>query len=179
MEIIEMTPELKQELNLLADMMLMVDGYKSCLKSESEAEATIYHRGIKGHKMKLSKNILNYVAITLGVIVIVFIAYKLHTNFKIKAMKKDIVYAIAYSKDLNSRGEIKGRSTSLKGANTGQLLTNIIGTATVNVKEDSLGGSLTITFPNVGAYYCPHLVKEFNRFMEANCQNETLVLYGI
>jgi hypothetical protein len=95
--------------------------------------------------MKLSKNILNYVAITLGVIVIVFIAYKLHTNFKIKAMKKDIVYAIAYSKDLNSRGEIKGRSTSLKGANTGQLLTNIIGTATVNVKEDSLGGSLTIT----------------------------------
>jgi hypothetical protein len=36
MEIIEMTPELKQELNLLADMMLMVDGYKSCLESESE-----------------------------------------------------------------------------------------------------------------------------------------------
>jgi hypothetical protein len=36
MKISEMTPEIKQKLNLLADMMLMVDGYKSCLHSESE-----------------------------------------------------------------------------------------------------------------------------------------------
>jgi hypothetical protein len=36
MKICEMTPEIRQKLNLLADMMLMVDGYKSCLDSESE-----------------------------------------------------------------------------------------------------------------------------------------------
>jgi hypothetical protein len=129
--------------------------------------------------MKLSKNILNYVALPLGVIIIGFIAYKFQTNFKIKAMKKDILYAIEYSKDLNSKGEIKEGSVSLKGANTGLLLTNIINNGTVNIKEDSLGGSLMITLPDVSSYYCPHLVKEFNRFMEANCQNDTLVLYGI
>jgi hypothetical protein len=32
-----MSPDIKQELNLLADMMLMVDGYESCLDSKSDA----------------------------------------------------------------------------------------------------------------------------------------------
>ena len=31
-----MTPKIKQELNLLADMMLMIDGYRSCLESDSK-----------------------------------------------------------------------------------------------------------------------------------------------
>jgi hypothetical protein len=129
--------------------------------------------------MKLTKNIKLYGSLSVFAIVAIFIANEIRANLNVKAMRQDIVYAIAYSKDLNSRGEIDESSTSLKGANTGQLLTNIIDTGTVKVEEDGLGGRLVITLPNVGAYHCPDLVKEFNRFIEAKCQNDTLVLYGV
>jgi hypothetical protein len=35
-----MTPKIKEELNLLADMMLMVEGYKSCL--HNNPKGTLY-----------------------------------------------------------------------------------------------------------------------------------------
>jgi hypothetical protein len=94
-------------------------------------------------------------------------------------MSQDVLYAMAYSKDLHSRGGIKGGLVSLKGADTSQLLTKIIGSGTVQVDKDGLGGSLTITLPDVSAHDCPYLIKKFNRSMRAECQNGNFVLYNI